>query len=776
MTNVQPVLECRDLSISYFTRMGEVPAVKGFNLKLMPGEAHGIVGESGCGKSTVALAIMNYMGRNGAIVGGEILFEGRDIRRMSEGELRGLRGSKISMVYQEPMASLNPSMRIGDQLAEVLMLHEGARKKDAVARAAEMLSSVRLPDPGRILNAYPHQISGGQQQRCVIAMALLAKPKLLLLDEPTTALDVTVEAGIVDLIKEISSKFGTSMIYISHNLGLIRETCDKITVMYSGQAVEVGEIGTVFNNMRHPYTQGLFSSIPLPGADKNARPLVSIPGQLPLPHQRPPGCTFGPRCAHFQAGRCDKPGLPIRAVGDQPGHEVRCARFEEIDWGAAGKASTAREAVQPGDIVLKVDHLKKHYEVSRGGAFGGTVATVKANEDLTFEAREAETVAIVGESGCGKSTFAKVVMGLEESSSGAVTLGNLEIGAVPVRERDTKTISKMQMVFQNPFDTLNPSHSVGGQIARAVKKFGVEKDKRKIKARVLELLDIVKLPHEFARRRPRQLSGGQKQRIGIARAFAGSPKLVVADEPVSALDVSVQAAVTELLMDIQRKNRTTMLFISHDLSVVRYLADRIVVMYLGRIMEQGATEQVFSPPYHPYTEALLSAVPIADTRVEKRKVVLTGELPSPLNPPKGCVFSTRCPYTIKGTCDKTEPPTQTFATGHAIACHLSREQLLAMKPVITMKANGGGTAGTPPPAGGGSRIETQAVLVGSSETVEQRIVVKATSPAPAQGSTPAVNGTHVKLTLEERARQAQGELAGSEGDKSKAAPARSTDA
>ncbi len=463
------------------------------------------------------------------------------------------------------------------------------------------------------------------------------------------------------------------------------------------------------------------------------------------------------------------PELPIRAVGDAPDHAVRCVRFEEIDWGATGKAHVAREAVKPGDVVLTVDHMSKHYEVQRGGAFGGTVATVKANEDLSFVAREAETVAIVGESGCGKSTFAKVVMGLEQSSTGTVTLGNLEIGAVPVRERDTKTISKMQMVFQNPFDTLNPSHSVGGQIARAVKKFGVEKDKSKIKARVLELLDIVKLPHEFAKRRPRQLSGGQKQRIGIARAFAGSPRLVVADEPVSALDVSVQAAVTELLMDIQRKSRTTMLFISHDLSVVRYLADRIVVMYLGRIMEQGTTDQVFGPPYHPYTEALLSAVPIADTKVEKRKVVITGEIPSPLNPPKGCVFSTRCPYMIKGTCDRLEPPAQVFGKGHAIACHLPREQLLAMEPVITMKSNGGGPVGGEPP--GGAKIEAPAVLVGAPEKA-QAITVKMVAAPPPQ----AINGATVKLTLEERAQQALAELSGSDAERAKAALGKLVDA
>ena len=302
MSEVTPVLECRNLCISYFTRAGEIPAVVDFNLKLMPGEAHGIVGESGCGKSTVALAIMQYMGKNGAIVGGEILFEGRDMRTMSEEELRQIRGSAISMVYQEPMASLNPSMLIGDQLAEVPIYHDGLSDQEARAKARDMLESVRLPDPDRIMNSYPHQISGGQQQRVVIAMALLSNPKLLLLDEPTTALDVTVEAGIVDLIKEISAEFGTSMIYISHNLGLILETCDRITVMYSGEAVEVGEIETVFNEMRHPYTQGLFASIPVPGADKNARPLIAIPGQLPLPHERPVGCNFAPRCTHFKAG------------------------------------------------------------------------------------------------------------------------------------------------------------------------------------------------------------------------------------------------------------------------------------------------------------------------------------------------------------------------------------------------------------------------------------------------------------------------------------------
>jgi peptide/nickel transport system ATP-binding protein len=685
-----PVLECRDLSISYSTRAGDIPAVVDFNLRLMPGEAHGIVGESGCGKSTVALAIMQYLGQNGRIVSGELLFEGRDMRTMSEEELRNIRGSAIAMVYQEPMASLNPAMKVGDQLAEVPVYHDGVSREEARKRAEEMLASVRLPDPARIMDAYPHQISGGQQQRVVIAMALLSNPRLLLLDEPTTALDVTVEAGIVELIKEISAEFGTSMIYISHNLGLILETCDRITVMYSGEAVEVGDIETVFNNMRHPYTRGLFASIPLPGADKNEHPLSAIPGQLPLPHERPDGCYFGPRCDFFEAGRCDHGLIPMRKTDDDSGHFVRCVRFEEIDWEAAKPKADQRPPVEAGDVVLRVEDMKKHYAIEPSAAllFGGETKTVKANEDLTFDAREAETVAIVGESGCGKSTFAKVLMGLEEATEGGVFLGNLELGHLPVQKRDAATIGKLQMVFQNPFDTLNPSHSVGGQIARVIKKFGVEKDPDRIQERVYQLLDIVKLPRDFAKRRPRQLSGGQKQRVGIARAFAGNPALVIADEPVSALDVSVQAAVTELLMDIQRDHRTTLLFISHDLSVVRYLADKIVVMYLGRIMEQGTTDEIFSPPYHPYTEALLSAVPIADTSIEKRKVLISGELPSATNPPLGCPFCTRCPYVIEGTCETVKPPIRQFSYNHAIACHLDRETLENMEPVIK-SAKGG---------------------------------------------------------------------------------------
>ncbi|SLN34655.1 Glutathione import ATP-binding protein GsiA [Pseudoruegeria aquimaris] len=685
-----PILEIENLSISFFTRLREIPAVMDFSCVVQPGEAMGLVGESGCGKSTVALGIMQDLGVNGRIVGGSIKFKGRNLNEMSAEELRDIRGSEIAMIYQEPMASLNPAMKIGRQLMEVPMIHEGVSKEEAYKRALEVVTDVRLPDPKRMLDSYPHQLSGGQQQRIVIAMALMSKPSLLILDEPTTALDVTVEAAVVDLVKDLGKKYGTSMLFISHNLGLVLETCDRICVMYSGEAVETGSIGDVFDQMQHPYTQALFRSIPLPGADKNARPLVAIPGNFPLPHERPPGCNFGPRCDYFEEGRCNAGDIPMRKIPGNDRHASRCLKFEEIDWNAPVQAGTTTEKAEVGDVVLKIEDLKKYYEVAANAMFGGgNTKVVKANETISFEARESETLAIVGESGCGKSTFAKVLMGLETATDGHVLLNNSAIQNIPIQERDTETVSTVQMVFQNPFDTLNPSMTVGRQIIRALEIFKVGKNEADRRQRMLELLDLVKLPRAFADRMPRQLSGGQKQRVGIARAFAGDAQIVVADEPVSALDVSVQAAVTDLLMEIQRQNKTTLLFISHDLSIVRYLSDRVMVMYLGHVVEIGTTDQVFSPPYHPYTEALLSAVPIADTSIQKEHIVLEGDIPSAMDPPPGCPFQTRCRWKSEvpgGLCERDVPPVKTLADGHQIKCHLAEDVLARMQPVIKVAA------------------------------------------------------------------------------------------
>ena len=685
-----PILEIDKLSISFFTRLREIPAVMDFSAKVMPGEALGLVGESGCGKSTVALGVMQDLGVNGRIVGGSIKFKGRDLCEMSPDELRDIRGSEIAMIYQEPMASLNPAMRIGKQLMEVPMIHEGVSEEEAYRRALEVVTDVKLPDPERMLKSYPHQLSGGQQQRIVIAMALMSKPSLLILDEPTTALDVTVEAAVVELVKDLGKKYGTSMLFISHNLGLVLETCDRICVMYSGEAVERGSIEDVFDKMRHPYTQALFRSIPLPGADKNSRPLVAIPGNFPLPHERPPGCNFGPRCDYFEEGRCDATDIKMAPIEGDERHESRCLRFTEIDWDAPVTVAEVKEKGEIGRTILKMDDLKKYYEVAANALFGGgETKVVKANETLSFEARESETLAIVGESGCGKSTFAKVLMGLETATDGKIILDNQEIQHVPIQERDTKTVADVQMVFQNPFDTLNPSMTVGRQIIRALEIFKIGNSDTERRDRMLELLDLVKLPRAFAERMPRQLSGGQKQRVGIARAFAGGAKIVVADEPVSALDVSVQAAVTDLLMEIQRNEKTTLLFISHDLSIVRYLSDRVMVMYLGHVVELGTTDQVFAPPYHPYTEALLSAVPIADTSIEKKHIVLEGDIPSAMNPPSGCPFQTRCRWKNRvegGLCDREVPPVRTLADGHQIKCHLSDEALGEMDAVIKVAA------------------------------------------------------------------------------------------
>ncbi|MCC1493576.1 ABC transporter ATP-binding protein [Cognatishimia sp. F0-27] len=686
-----PILEIDRLSISFFTRLREIPAVMDFSVAVQPGEAVGLVGESGCGKSTVALGVMQDLGKNGRIVGGSIKFKGRDLGAMSADELRQIRGSEIAMIYQEPMASLNPAMKIGRQLMEVPMIHRGSSEKEAYDRALQVVTDVKLPDPKRILDSYPHQLSGGQQQRIVIAMALMAEPSLLILDEPTTALDVTVEAAVVELVKDLGKKYGTSMLFISHNLGLVLETCDRLCVMYSGEAVERGSIADVFDEMQHPYTQALFRSIPLPGADKNARPLRAIPGNFPLPHERPQGCNFGPRCDYFEAGRCDVGDIPMAQVPGNDRHATRCVKFQEIDWKAPMALEATKEKGEPGKVVLRMDNLKKYYEVAANALFGssGETKVVKANETLSFEARESETLAIVGESGCGKSTFAKVLMGLETATEGEILLDNKPIQSTAIEDRDTKTISDIQMVFQNPFDTLNPSMTVGRQIMRALEIFGIGDSEDARRKRMLELLDLVKLPRAFADRMPRQLSGGQKQRVGIARAFAGDARIVVADEPVSALDVSVQAAVTDLLMEIQREHKTTLLFISHDLSIVRYLSDRVMVMYLGHVVELGTTDQVFAPPYHPYTEALLSAVPIADTSVEKTHIVLEGDIPSAMNPPSGCPFQTRCRWKDRvpgGLCESEVPAQKTLADGHQIKCHLSDAVLAEMDAVIKVAA------------------------------------------------------------------------------------------
>jgi len=650
-----PVLELRNVAISYFVRAGEMKVVPNISFKLGQGEALGLVGESGCGKSTVAFAVMQYLGTVGRITNGQVLFEGKDLAKFSPAELRAIRGRRISMVYQDPMSSLNPVIQIGKQLMEVPIIHFGQSEQEAHARALQMLREVNLPDPETMMTRYPHQLSGGQQQRVVIAMALMAEPSLLVMDEPTTGLDVTVEAAVLDLVARLREKHNTAIIFISHNLGTVVRICDRIGVMYAGELVEEGPITEVFRNPRHPYTRGLLSCIPTLGADKNSRPLTAIPGQVPSILNRPKGCVFQPRCKFAQADRCSQDPLPTLDMSPQ--HHVKCVRASELP--EHEKLPQGLEAIALGkapvdaEVVLQIAHLRKTYHQSTG-MFGGAGYNVHAVDNIDLAANRGQTLAIVGESGCGKSTLAKVLTGIELGTEGMVTLSGKEISQIPVEDRTAIIKRAIQMVFQNPDSTLNPSHSVGYVMERAIRRLrGLSSSAARGEAS--SLLKTVNLPVEFAQRMPRQLSGGQKQRVAIARALAGEPDLILADEPVSALDVSVQAAIINLLVDIQAKRGATLVFISHDLSVVRYLADYVAVMYLGQVMEYGNTEDVFAPPYHPYTEALLSAVPIADPDVHQRRIILEGAMPSPQLPTTSVVTPCRVLHAISGSTSTAKP-------------------------------------------------------------------------------------------------------------------------
>jgi len=671
-----PLLDVQGLRVAYTTRAGEVPVLTGLDLSLRAGEALGLVGESGCGKSTVALSIMRYLGRAGRITAGRILFEGRDLVSLDDGALRALRGRRIAMVYQDPMASLNPVMTVGRQLMEVPMVHERVDAAAARARALAMLREVRLADPEAVMDRYPHQLSGGQQQRIVIAMALIAEPALLIMDEPTTGLDVTVEAAVLDLVRDLRRRHDSAILFISHNLGTVARVCDRVGVMYRGELVEEGSVRQIFTDPRHPYTRGLLDCLPTSGRDKRYAPLIPIAGQVEPASARTPGCGFASRCPHVETGRCTTRAIALATVEDDAGHRVACVRVDELAQAARRRATLAvRDAQAPTAPVIAVRDLHKSYE-RRRARLAARKDVVRALVDIELTAARRRTLAVVGESGCGKSTLAKILTGIEVATGGSVTLDGTEVAALPVDARDRTLKRKLQMVFQNPDSTLNPSHTVGYAIGRALRRLR-ERAPADVPSGVARLLEVVKLGPEMAARRPRQLSGGEKQRVAIARALAGDPDVIVADEPVSALDVSVQAAVINLLNEIQAERGTTLLFISHDLAVVRYLADHVAVMYLGTVAEFGAVERVFAPPYHPYTEALLSAVPVLDPDAAASRIVLEAPLPRGDEVPRGCPFATRCPRRVGTVCDDVPPPVQQLDGDHRIACHIPAKELAA---------------------------------------------------------------------------------------------------
>ena len=688
----QPVIKVDSLGIGYDTRAGRVLAVRDVTFEIYRGETLGLVGESGCGKSTVAFGMVNYLGRNGSIVKGDIHFQGQSLVGRSKEELRRLRGDQISMVYQDPMTSLNPVLQVGQQMTEVLTVHRGMAKEEARTRCLEMLRRVYMPDPEKVLERYPHQISGGQQQRIVIAMALLNNPALLIMDEPTTALDVTVEAAVLDLVADLRRDFDTAILFISHNLGVIARVCDRVGVMYAGELVEVATVAEIFANPRHPYTQGLIRCLPRLGRSKASSVLYPIRGRVPAPDNLPPGCVFEPRC-DYARDACREQRPPLRSLNDI--HLTRCLFSEEIDpnaWAPHGdELPTVIENRAPDGAapILEVSHLQsfyRHPDSSPLSLIGlGKKEYVKAVDDVSFTLPRGQTLGIVGESGCGKSTLIKSIIGLEDVTGGKATFMGFDINR-KVGSRDLSLVKELQMVFQNPDATMNPAYTVGQQIERPLRRFKVV-PRKEIRAEVIRLLQAVKLDAHYYDRLPRQLSGGEKQRVGIARAFAGRPDLVLCDEPVSALDVSVQAAVLNLLLDIQRQQGTSMIFIAHDLSVVRYFSDYVAVMYLGQVVEIGHAEAIYAPPYHPYTESLLAAVPVPDPTITQEHIRLEGSVPSPLHPPSGCRFHTRCPR--RGMladggkiCETEIPPWRDAGDGHRIFCHIPLELLHTIAPVL----------------------------------------------------------------------------------------------
>ena len=675
-----PLLDVRDLRVAYATRGGEAVVIPSVSFQLNAGEALGLVGESGCGKSTIALSIVRYLGRAGRIIGGSIRFEGRELTSLDETGLRAIRGRRIAMVYQDPMASLNPVMTVGRQLMEAPMTHEGVSASAARARALAMLAEVKLADPEAVMARFPHQLSGGQQQRIVIAMALITGPALLIMDEPTTGLDVTVEAAVLDLVRELRSRHRSAILFISHNLGSVARVCDRVAVMYRGEIVEDGPVRSIFASPRHPYTRGLLDCLPTLGSDKHQAPLVPIAGQVESSLTRPPGCGFAGRCAHAEIGRCTSYPIASATVRGEPEHHVACVRADELpQWTRRRGTDVAHEFVATTETMVAIHHLTKIYEPRRR-RLRGTRAAVRAVSDVDLTAARGRTLAIVGESGCGKSTIAKVLSGLEVATAGRVTLDGVEVGALAIDARGPALKRKLQMVFQNPDSTLNPSHTVGYAIGRALRRLQ-GRAPGDVAGGVARLLEVVKLSPAMAARMPRHLSGGEKQRAAIARALAGDPAVIVADEPVSALDVSVQAAIVNLLTEIQAARGATLVFISHDLAVVRYLADTVAVMYLGTVAEVGPVERVFAPPYHPYTEALLSAVPVPDPDHVGARILLEGRVPGAGEIPRGCPFATRCPRRVGPLCDETPPPVQRFGD-HRLACHIPGAELARLQTAL----------------------------------------------------------------------------------------------
>ena len=688
-----PLLELEDLHTEIRMRSATVHALEGVSLSLDAGECLGIVGESGCGKTMTALSIMQLLPPGGHITGGKITLNGQEISSLSDDQMRHVRGNEIGMIFQDPMTSLNPTMTIGDQISETVRLHRGADASTARERAVEVLRLVGMPRPAERVGNYPHQLSGGMRQRVMIAMALACEPKLLIADEPTTALDVTIQKQILELIDDLRKRLGMAVILVTHDLGVIAGRADRAAVMYAGRVVETTSTLRLFGNPRHPYTEALFGALPEKAVEGSTR-LYNIPGMPPDLTRPPQGCKFAARCRYAQDScRQDEP----RLAGDVPGHEYRCffpvgsvsdeAGVADLKvTGPVSLEEVAGAAVNGGGFLLTADHLVKSFAVTAGAVLQRKVGEVSAVADVSFGIRPGKTFGMVGESGCGKTTIGRLIVGLETLTAGSIVLDGEDLAKLNNRERRRRA-TKVQLMFQDSYASMDPRMRVGPILREplAIQGVGSRRDQQH---KVTAILDQVGLPASAVERYPHEFSGGQRQRLGLARALILNPKLLVADEPVSALDVSIQAQILNLMRDLQRDLGLTYLFISHDLSVVRYLAETIGVMYLGKMVEVGPSEEVYHFPVHPYTRGLIDTVPVANpVKAQHREEQgVAGELPSAIDPPSGCRFRTRCPR-AQDICAEQEPPLRPFTgSGHLAACHFPLREPDGMLPMAPAEA------------------------------------------------------------------------------------------
>jgi peptide/nickel transport system ATP-binding protein len=667
------VLKIDNLEIIYTVKNNKIPVVRDVSFDIKAGETFGLVGESGSGKSTLAYSIVQYLASNGKISKGQILFNGSDLTKYTQKELLTIRGSQIALVPQDPLTSLNPSHKVGNQIAEILRIHTTLNEKEIKNRVIELFDEVHIPMPETTVDKYPHQISGGQQQRILIAMAFCTNPKLLIMDEPTTGLDVTTQDRILSLINEMKKAHNTAVLYITHDMGVVKNLCDKVAILYAGEIVAQGLVQDLFNSPIHPYTKSLLDCIPLtftPDSTNNEK-LETIKGDLPNLMTLTSSCIFAPRCKYSEP-KCFEEIPPLIKISSD--RSVKCFfdKFPELEKEIL---CTENKINLSDDWILSIQNLKKFFPTPAGNA--------RAIDNISFNCRKGEILGIAGESGCGKTTIARCIVGLTEKSDGDIIFKGENLSSAGKRKKELS--QKIQMVFQNPESTLNPQKTVEQIIQRPLVLYSIgQKEHRK--KRVAELLKMVKLNERYLSRYPHEISGGEKQRVGIARAFASNPELIVLDEPISSLDVSVQAGVLNLLHELQQKHGTTYIFIGHNLSVMRHLCNRIMVIYLGQICEIGTPKEIFSAPYHPYVEGLLSAIPVIESNLTQKDVIIDGVIPSVIEPIVGCPFYTRCHKKVGKICEEKKPPSITFNKEHIIYCHIPKEELEATDEIFGIKS------------------------------------------------------------------------------------------